>query len=154
MLPIDKYVKVVYESGPIGIERIVLYLTTFDLKSYEKDQKLEEKRFAQHIELNNAIAPTHNDLYNNGVVNMLEEYCNALIKRYYEPYVEEAIDMIDTYKNKITTPKEFTSTKKIGNVVNSDKVECDIIYGNVTNCDEVHCREIRGNVVNCDIYKE
>ena len=166
MLPTDKYIKIVYESSPIGVERIVLYLTTFDLKRYERDKKLEEKRFAQRIELNNAIAPTYNDLYNNGVSNMLranqqalygkylEEYCNALIKRYYEPYVKEAIDIIDTYKDKITTPKEFTSTKKIENVVNSDKVECDIIYGNVTNCDEVHCREIRGNVVNCDIYKE
>ena len=37
MLPTDKYVKVVYESSPIGVERIVLYLTTFDLKRYEQD---------------------------------------------------------------------------------------------------------------------
>ena len=65
MLPTDKYVKVVYESSPMGVERIVLYLTTFDLKRYEQDQKLEEKQFAQRIELNNAIAPTYNDLYNN-----------------------------------------------------------------------------------------
>ena len=152
MLPTDKYVKVVYESSPIGVERIVLYLTTFDLKRYEQDQKLEERRFAQRIELNNAIAPTYNEQVLYG--KYLEEYCNALIKRYYGHYVKEAIDMIDTYKDKIVTPKEFTSTKKIGNVVNSDKVECDIIYGNVTNCDEVYCKEIRGNVVNCDIYKE
>ena len=36
----DKYTKVVYQSEPIGKEKIVLYLTTFDLEAFEKNEKL------------------------------------------------------------------------------------------------------------------
>ena len=35
----DDYVKVVYQSEPIGEERIILYLTTFDTKKFEKEPK-------------------------------------------------------------------------------------------------------------------
>lgn len=166
MLPIDKYVKIVYESSPIGDAHIVLYLTTFDFEKYEQDQKLEEKTYVHRIELNNAIAPTYHELYDSGVSTMLrmrqqdryveylEEYCNALIKQYYEPYVNEALNLIDTYKDKITTPINFNATKKVKDVVHSDKVECDVICGDVVHCNEVHCKEIRGNMVHCKVYKE
>lgn len=170
MLPIDKYVKIVYESSPIGDSHIVLYLTTFDLEKYEQDQKLEESRCTKRVVLNNEIAPTYNELYysdDNGVSNMLrirqqnnyayidhlEEYCNALIKQYYEPHVKEAVDIIEAYKDKIT-PINFNATKKVKDVVHSDKVECDVVCGDVVHCNEVHCKEIRGNMVHCKVYKE
>ena len=36
------YVKVLYESNPIGKSGIILKLTTFDLEQWKKDQQLEE----------------------------------------------------------------------------------------------------------------
>ena len=45
----EKYVKIVYQSEPIGKERIVLYLTTFDKEAFERDNlfqlKEEKERF-------------------------------------------------------------------------------------------------------------
>ena len=38
----DKYVKIIYKSEPIGKEKIVLYLTSFDDKAYKRDEKLKE----------------------------------------------------------------------------------------------------------------
>lgn len=49
----NKYTKVVYQSEPIGKEKIVLYLTTFDLEAFEKDKSLKripEKRVVKMIE--------------------------------------------------------------------------------------------------------
>ena len=49
----NEYTKVVYQSEPIGKEKIVLYLTTFDLEAFEKDKNLKripEKRVAKMIE--------------------------------------------------------------------------------------------------------
>lgn len=49
----DKYTKIKYQSEPIGKEKIVLYLTTFDLEAFKNDEKLEkipEKRVAKMIE--------------------------------------------------------------------------------------------------------
>lgn len=36
----DKYTKIIYQSEPIGKEKIVLQLTTFDLEAFKKDEKL------------------------------------------------------------------------------------------------------------------
>lgn len=36
----DKYTKITYQSEPIGKEKIVLQLTTFDLEAFKKDEKL------------------------------------------------------------------------------------------------------------------
>lgn len=38
----DKYTKIVYQSEPIGKEKIILYLTTFDLEAFKNDEKLEK----------------------------------------------------------------------------------------------------------------
>lgn len=154
MMPTDKYVEVVYQSEPIGPERIVLYLTSFDLKRYEQDQELEKRRFANSFELNTCIAPIHNGLYDSYYIKYFEDYCNALIKRYYAPYVNEAISLIDIYKDKLATPIETINTKKINDVVNNSNVKCDVVYGDVINCKEVHCKEIQGDVINCKVYKE
>lgn len=43
----NKYVKVVYQSDPIGKEGIILYLTTFDVEKYDEEQKEKLKKREQ-----------------------------------------------------------------------------------------------------------
>lgn len=38
----NDYIKVIYQTPPIGKENIILELTTFDLEKYKRDQKLIE----------------------------------------------------------------------------------------------------------------
>lgn len=84
----NKYTKVTYTSEPIGKERIVLYLTTFDLEAFEKDEKLEKipiKRKAITFELNRA------DLLN--IPNLVSEMNNRFEKMFKEIYEQQLLDM-------------------------------------------------------------
>lgn len=139
----NKYVKVVYQSEPIGKEKIILYLTTFDYEAYEKEEN-SIKQQAKIFEL-----PKHN-LQEPNFIYDIEEMLNDYVKHYYEPYVEELRGIINT--KKIMDNVIDLNAK---NITNSDDVHCNIVYGNITNCDNVYCNEIKGNVVNCDkiIYK-
>ena len=132
----DKYVKVVYQTEPIGEKGIILYLTTFDIEAFEKDQKLKEipkKESIERIPIN-----PNEPLY------IIERRLNSKVEEFYE---SEILKMAN-YIEKVDRMK----TRQCGNVTNVDNVYCDIIRGNVVNCDNVHCKEIKGNTVNCEIY--
>lgn len=84
----NKYTKVTYQSEPIGKERIVLYLTTFDLEAFEKNEKLEKiptQRKAIAFEFE------RNDLLNNP--NLAEEMNNKFEKMFKEIYEKQLLDM-------------------------------------------------------------
>ena len=84
----NKYTKVTYQSEPIGKERIVLYLTTFDLESFKNDEKLERiptQRKAIAFEFNRA------DLLKNP--NLAEEMNNKFEKMFKETYEKQLLDM-------------------------------------------------------------
>lgn len=38
----DKYTKIVYQTNPIGPEKIILYLTTFDIEKFKEDESLKK----------------------------------------------------------------------------------------------------------------
>lgn len=137
----DKYIKIVYESEPIGMERIILYLTTFDIDKYNKD--LQKKRVAIEIPLTQKSKN----------IEEIEKYVNEYVMNFYEPYIKEARGYLHYLKTTYEIePKVY---EKVNNVTNVDKLTCNIIKGNVVNCDVVYCNEIKGNIVNCDIrYKE
>lgn len=84
----NKYTKVVYQSDPIGKERIVLYLTTFDLEAFERDEKLEkipEKKQAIAFEFDRT------DILNNpSLVNEFENKFEDMFKKVYE---KQLLDM-------------------------------------------------------------
>lgn len=138
----NKYVKIVYQSEPIGKERIILYLTTFDWEAYELDQE-----FLKQQTMAFELPPANNT---NEALATLENILNNYVKRYYEPYVKELREVIHTKK---VLGEAIDLNAK--NISNADDVHCNIVYGNITNCDNVYCMEIKGNVVNCDkiIYK-
>lgn len=76
----DKYAKVVYESEPIGKEKIVLCLTTFDLETFDKDQTLEKiptKKIAKVIEIEKK------DINQINFLEMLEGKLEVYIRQTY-----------------------------------------------------------------------
>lgn len=156
----DKYVKVVYQTEPIGKERIVLYLTTFDLEAFQKDQNLEKiptKQIVRAFEAPTQINFETSDMvvnYNNYQVKMFETILEKIVRDTYENQLEEMTSIIETLRNTKIIPINYDS--KIKNISNSDDVHCDIVYGNISNCDNIYCTEIKGNVVNCDkiVYKK
>ena len=84
----DKYTKVVYQSEPIGKEKIVLCLTTFDLEAFKKNEKLEKiptQRKAISFEFNRS------DLLNNP--NLMEEMNNRFETMFKEIYEKQLLDM-------------------------------------------------------------
>ena len=90
----NKYVKVKYASEPIGKERIVLYLTTFDLEKFKNDEKLEkiptqEKAIALEFE--------KSDILNNP--NLIDEFSKKfeiMFEQTYKKQLEEMKSYIET----------------------------------------------------------
>ena len=103
----NKYTKVVYQSEPIGKERIILYLTTFDLEAYEKDQKLEKiptKTIAKSFEIpeqlkeNSAICVTINAYNQQMFETMIEKFI-------VETYEKQLLDMKENIEINRKLPK-------------------------------------------------
>lgn len=132
----DKYVRVVYQSEPIGKERIILYLTTFDKEAFERDNlfQLKEEKIIHEFERVELNRPDF--------IEMFERNLNTMVKNIYEEKLKEIESIMKMSKN-------------VKNISNSDDVYCNIVYGNISNCDNIYCKEIKGNVSNCDkiIYK-
>jgi len=154
----NKYTKVVYESDPIGKERIVLILTTLDLEKFEKEQleKIPTQQTAKVIDIPKRIEmQTGNEvIINEYYSNMFKAQIEKFIVETYDEQIEKMKAQIEYLKSIKIVPMEYK--KEIQNITNSDDVHCDIVHGNITNCDNVYCNEIKGNVVNCDkiIYKK
>ena len=153
---LHKYIKIVYQSEPIGERGIVLYLTHFDYDAYKKDQKLKQIptfEVPYHVKVDRGVD------FDGDVVDytydMLFKELSNIIHTHYENEIEQLRSYIEM--NRIIKPVATTyDERKIikGNITNSDNIICDVIEGNVINCDNVKVREIRGNTVNCEIYKE
>ena len=162
----DDYVKITYQTPPIGPSKIVLYLTTFDIEKYKKDQEVETKTQSLVFEEPdnrgyNSVADIRNSLdnrlygysiqqHNMNYYEYLQNALNDVVMRYYEPYVEELKREIDAYKVKMETNTVFRNVEDVTNV---PKLVCDTVCGDVTNCHEVHCNNIQGDLINCKVYK-
>lgn len=127
----EKYMKIVYQTPPIGEHGIVLYLTTFDIEALKRDE-LKEKE--QKIPL-----PAW---YNTNSFARLEEDLNTYIRKYYECEVERL-------RKELKICRENLYLK---NVSNANRVECNSIQGNVSNCNNVYCGTIAGNITNCSVH--
>jgi len=144
----NKYVKIVYQSKPIGPEKIILYLTTFDIDKYSKD--LERKEFAIGVDM---PSEKYYEL-NNINISEIEKRLNDYVKNFYAPYIEEIKTYLKLLKTTYTMePKVFDNIKNVNNV---EKITCNNIYGNVNNCEVLYCNEIHGKVNNVEkiVYKK
>ena len=144
----NKYVKIVYQTEPIGEEKIILYLTTFDTEAYERDQNLKE--IPQKTEAISVVFDKE-DIKHPDFIKRFEKNLECMVKNIYEEEIEEMKTLIEGNRAiNSFVPLPFTIKEKVKNITNSDEVHCDIVYGNITNCDNIYCNKIKGNVVNCD----
>ena len=151
----EKYFKIIYRSEPIGKEKIILELMTFDIEAFERQKTLKEipaKTVSQEFYISK-----HSCIPNQDYMQYLEKQLNNKIDDFYKKEIERLKKSLEA--NRIMTEARRIEYTKIikGNITNSDNIVCDIIQGNVVNCDNVKVREIRGirgNIVNCEIYKE
>lgn len=145
----EPYVKITYQSDPIGPENIILYLTTFDLDAFERDQELKEIPIKQ-AEMN--FSSFADAALRSGI--MTNEIIETHLQNYIDDFYKDEINKLKRYIENNRDSRLSGSKTKIKNLTNCDDIHCDVIEGNVVNCDNVHCREIRGNIVNSEIYKE
>ena len=157
----DNYVTISYESQPIGPDKIVLYLTTFDMERYEKEQILEKK--VDRLECDTSFASRRHEIEScrdvNGYLRLpkqrISDMINALINdtvaEYYGQKVMELQNKIDEYNDRLEM--QCHARDIVNNVTNTDQVFCDVIKGDVTNCHEVHCNNIQGDLINCNVRK-
>lgn len=148
----EKYMKIVYQTPPIGEYGIVLYLTTFDIEALKRDElKEKEKKIILDIPdlTNNYLETSHIDdccykaypaSYNTNDFARLEEDLNAYIRKYYEYEVE-----------RLRRELKICRDSCLNNVSNTNWVRCDSIQGNVSNCTNVYCNKIAGDITNCTV---
>ena len=89
----EKYVRVVYQSEPIGKERIILYLTTFDKEAFERDNlfQLKEEKIIHEFESTELNRPDF--------IEMFERNLNIMVKNIYEEKLKEIESIIKISKN-------------------------------------------------------
>ena len=109
------YVKVIYESNPIGKEKIILYLTTFDIEAFKKDEalaKIPEKRIAKAFYIPEKIVENRKFAVD---YNACQDYkLRAMIEKF----------IVDTYEKQIMEMKqelEFLRNIKIVPIEYGDK---------------------------------
>lgn len=83
----DKYVKVVYKSDPIGPERIVLYLTTFDTDALQRDEEIKKQEYY-------LLNIDRNSLKDMDFVKHIEMVLQDYVKDHYDKYIEELHETI------------------------------------------------------------
>ena len=109
-----KYIKVVYESDPIGKEGIRLILTTFDIEAFKRDEalsKIPEKRIATKIDIPkfmyNDIGQTF-DAMNNHNFGMLEAMIEKFVVDTYDKQIQEMKAYIEFLRDTKIVPVEYT----------------------------------------------
>ena len=97
----EKYVKIIYQSEPLGEYGIVLELTTFDSEAYEMDQKLRKKKQCEKINIRD-FQLNHN-LIPDGIIGpqTLLELERCLNERVDEFYKSELIKMKNRIEHKV-----------------------------------------------------
>ncbi len=90
----DKYTKIVYQSDPIGEEKIVLILTTFDIEAFKNDEKqkhIPKKQVAKVMLIDKSKELPE-------LLTHLEEHLDDLVKEIYSKQIEEMKSIIETQR--------------------------------------------------------
>ena len=153
----EPFAKIIYQSEPIGKEKIILKLTTFDTKQYEENRKpvevkfgISTKDFSQQLQLFN------NSMNCQQIYQSIENELNVRIDNFYKEEIIKLKKENEDLHNMIKKNLSFSMEEKNinGNVVNTDKVSAHTIKGNVVNCGTVIVNRIEGKITNCEIkYK-
>lgn len=93
----NEYTKVTYESEPIGKDRIILYLTTFDLEKFDKNKDLHKipvKRTAVQYEFDR-----FESLNNQNLINDMQRQYETFIRNVYDAQLKEMQRYIEYLRN-------------------------------------------------------
>ena len=105
---IDKYTKITYQSNPIGKEQIILYLTTFDIEAFEKDQSLEKiptKKIAKVIEIEKA------DINKPYFIEFINDRLEHIVDETYEKQLKEMASYIETLRKIKIVPQLYDKSE-------------------------------------------
>ena len=72
----EEYIKIVYQTPPIGKEGIILELTTFDIEKYNKDKELEKIKKYEFIPTPEG---TNDSIYGFETRQLIKKYINKKI---------------------------------------------------------------------------
>lgn len=93
----DKYIRVIYQTPPIGEYGIVLELTTFDFEAQERDEKekqLVEKRQCERFNINP-----------NEPLDIIEQRLNARVDQFYKGEILHLRSQLEWYIRNTAVPK-------------------------------------------------
>lgn len=93
----DKYIKVIYQTPPIGEYGIVLELTTFDFEAQERDEKekqLLEKRQFERLDINP-----------NEPLEIIEQRLNDRVDQFYKNEILHLRTQLEWYIRNTAVPK-------------------------------------------------
>ena len=99
------YVKITYESAPIGEYGIVLQLRTFDVEAYERDQKL--KQIPIKIETKRLRLDEVNRLEDPLYLFRIQEQINLAVRSTYEQQILALKRELEYARSIRTIPMEF-----------------------------------------------
>ena len=143
-----KYVKIVYESEPIGEYKIRLILTTFDVEAYMKDINNIKNEINEIVEF---IPEKSLCLENNAKIEKflseLEQRINNAVRRVYEPEIDSLRRMVELMKKDYEEDAILNPVNEILNV-NGD-IHCRDVNGHITNCGDIYCNTFKGTANNC-----
>lgn len=114
----NKYVKVIYQSEPIGKYNIILELTTFDVEAYENDRNkkiLNPIRHYENIDIKEFQASRN--LIPDGIIgpatlNALEDYLNDRVDIFYKNELIKMKNTIETSRKYERNTNTFTKNWK------------------------------------------
>lgn len=116
----NEYVKVVYQSEPIGKDNIILELTTFDYEKYEKDQELKKINKFQKIEVDkNMNLETNYNSFNTININY-EHIISRLISEDFYKEHEKLMKIIEHQQERIIELTNEVATPKLSRVMFKD----------------------------------
>lgn len=99
------YVKIIYESKPIGEYSIILQLTTFDIEAWKRDQNLKQipiKTEAKRLRLDNASM-----LKDPAYLIRLKEQINNFVVNNYEQQILDLKQELEFLRNIKIVPIEY-----------------------------------------------
>lgn len=107
---IENYTKITYESNPIGKERIILQLTTFDLETFKNDEKLEKIPLKKK---DIAIEFDRVELLNNpNLVYEMTRRFDEMFEKTYKNQLEEMKSYIEILRNIKIVPIEYSKEQE------------------------------------------
>lgn len=85
-IKMNDYIKIVYQSEPIGKEKIILQLTTFDIEKFKENENLKNIPMQRKAVL---VTTTKSELDRPDFRFKLEQNLNYIVENEYKKQIEE-----------------------------------------------------------------